>query len=204
MHVPRFVILSFALALAGLAGLAALAVIRLPPAAAPSPPPAPSAVTIGGPFALTDHTGKRVTDADFRGRYMLVFFGFVSCPDICPTSLYNATLALQQVGARAREVVPIFITVDPARDTPALLKTYLTNYHDSFVGLTGSEAEIAAAARAYKVLYGRGDDDGKGNYTMYHSAYLYLMGPDGKYLAHLRHEDPPARMAETILKHMQR
>ncbi|MCS6922259.1 MAG: SCO family protein, partial [Elioraea sp.] len=108
----------------------------------------PSGVTLGGPFSLTDETGARVTEATFRGRFMLIYFGFTYCPDVCPTELAKMAAALDLLGPEAEEVVPILISVDPERDTPAALAQYTDLFHPRLIGLTGTEAEIAAAARA--------------------------------------------------------
>ena len=141
--------------------------------------------TIGGPFALVDHTGKPRTDADFRGKLMLVYFGFTWCPDICPTDLQNIGLALDELGDAADKVQPLFITVDPARDTPEHLRDYVPMFHPRLIGLTGSAAAIHSAAAAYRVYFAqvplKGDD-----YTVDHSSFIYLMGADGKYSASSR------------------
>ncbi len=137
---------------------------------------------IGGPFHLTDQNGKPRTDADFRGQYLLVYFGYTSCPDVCPTTLQTITNAMDKLGADAAKVTPIFITVDPERDTTDVLKAYASNFHPRLVALTGSADEIAAAAKAYRIYYAK---VGEGtNYSMDHSSIVYLMGPDGKYLGH--------------------
>lgn len=195
----RFLLLNTAaIAVAGAVGFTALHFIRQPDAA-----PTVEAVKIGGPFALTDHNDKRVTDDDFRGRYRLMFFGYVYCPDACPTGLYNATQALEKLGARAKAIAPIFVTIDPERDTPAALKNYLANFHPSFTGLTGTAAEIKDVAGAFRVAYGK-EEGKKEHYLMFHSTLIYLMGPDGAYLAHFRHSESPERMAELIQKHIAR
>ena len=137
---------------------------------------------IGGPFHLTDQTGKSRTDADFRGQYLLVYFGYTNCPDVCPTTLQTITNALDKLGPEAAKVTPIFITVDPERDTADVLRAYASNFHPRLVALTGSATEIAAAAKAYRIYYAK---VGEGpNYSMDHSSIVYLMGPDGKYLGH--------------------
>ena len=110
---------------------------------------------IGGPFALIDQNGKRRTEADFRGKVLLVYFGFTYCPDVCPTDLQQIGLAVDRLGAAGDAVQPIFITVDPARDTPEHLKEYMAMFHPRFVGLTGDAAALDAAARAYRVYYAR-------------------------------------------------
>ena len=137
---------------------------------------------IGGPFHLVDQNGQPRSDADFRGQYLLVFFGYTNCPDVCPTTLQTITTAMDKLGSDAAKVTPIFITVDPDRDTADVLKAYASNFHPRLVALTGSAAEIAAAAKAYRIYYakvGEGAD-----YSMDHSSIVYLMGPDGKYLGH--------------------
>jgi cytochrome oxidase Cu insertion factor (SCO1/SenC/PrrC family) len=140
---------------------------------------------VGGPFSLTNQDGKRVTDQDFRGKYMLIFFGFTFCPDVCPGELQVMSAALDELGPEADKIQPIFITIDPARDTPEAMKIYVSNFHPRMVGLTGSEEDIAAVAKAYRVYYAKAkDSEGKPDYLMDHSTILYLMGPDGKFVKH--------------------
>lgn len=140
---------------------------------------------VGGPFTLTDETGKKVTDQDFRGRYTLVFFGFTSCPDICPASLQLISAVLGNLGAKADRITPIFISVDPERDTPEKLGQYVKSFDPRIVGLTGTPEEIAAVAKAYKVYYKKvPNPDSPANYGMDHTSILYVMGPDGSYLTH--------------------
>ena len=135
-------------------------------------------MAIGGPFHLTDDKGHDVTDADYRGRWMLVFFGYTNCPDECPLTLQKMASAL---GKLADRVAPLFITVDPARDTPSPLASYLTNFDPRIVGLTGSEAQIAAAAKAYRVYYAPAQHEQPGADLVNHSTFLYLMEPAGKF-----------------------
>jgi len=140
---------------------------------------------VGGPFSLIDHTGKRVTDKDFRGHTLIVMFGFTFCPDVCPTELQLVSAALDKLGAKANDVVPLFITVDPERDTPAQLATYVASFHPRLVGLTGTPAEIAAVAKEYRVYFKKvADPKSTAGYTMDHSALIYVMGPDGSYQTH--------------------
>ncbi len=165
--------------------------------------PATTAQTlIGGPFALTDAEGRRRTDAEYRGRHMLVFFGFTHCPDFCPTALVTISQALERLGAKAEGLAPIFITVDPERDDPAQLKNYAQNFDKRVVMLTGSAEEIAAAARAYRVYYAKRPLEKAGEYTMDHSSYIYLIGADGKYLTHFRHAVSPADLAAALAKRL--
>ena len=138
---------------------------------------------VGGPFSLTDHTGKRVTEKDFLGKYPLIFFGYTYCPDICPTELQVMSAALDQMGTRGEAIQPVFITIDPERDTPEVLKAYVENFHPRLVGLTGTAEEIAAVAKAYRAYYSKASG-AAGDYLMDHSSILYLMGPDGKFLKH--------------------
>ncbi len=149
---------------------------------------------IGGPFALTDQTGATRTDADFRGKILLVYFGFTYCPDVCPTDLQEIAAAVDRLGPAGDAVQPLFITVDPERDTPAHLKDYVALFHPRLVGLTGSAAAIKDAARAYRAYYAKVPLD-KGAYTVDHSAFIYLMGRDGHYLGFF----PPGTSAELML-----
>ena len=158
---------------------------------------------IGGPFELVGKGGKTVTDQDFRGRYMLVFFGFTHCPDICPAELQVMSTALDDLGSDADKVVPIFITLDPERDTPDAVNAYVENFGPNFVGLTGSPEAIEKAAKAYRVTYKKFQDESMGdNYSIDHSALVYLMGPDGKFVTHIPYGTPPEKMAETLRRYL--
>lgn len=152
---------------------------------------------IGGPFSLIDQTGRRVSDTDFRGHYMLVYFGYTYCPDVCPTELATISRAIDLLGTDAARVTPIFITVDPARDTPKVLAEYHQNFHPSFVMLTGSADEIAAAAKAYRVYYAKAGEDDQ-DYLMDHSSFVYLMDEDGRYVTHFAPDTTPEAMAKSI------
>jgi len=141
---------------------------------------------IGGPFHLVDQNGQARSDADFHGQYLLVFFGYTNCPDVCPTTLQTITTAMDKLGSDAAKVTPVFITVDPERDTTAVLKAYAANFTPRLVALSGNPDAIAAAAKVYRIYYkkvGEGAD-----YSMDHTALVYLMGPDGNYLAHFSNE----------------
>jgi protein SCO1/2 len=165
-------------------------------------PAQPEAVAlVGGAFTLTDAEGKRRTDAEFRGKHMLVFFGFTNCPDFCPTALVTISQALEKLGPKAEKLAPLFITVDPERDTPAQLKNYAQNFDKRIVMLTGSAEDIAGVAKAYRVYYAKRPLE-KGEYTMDHSAYIYLLGPDGKYLTHFRHGIQPDDLAKALAKQL--
>jgi protein SCO1/2 len=141
----------------------------------------PAGVSIGGPFQLIDDTEHAVTDADYRGRWMLVFFGYTNCPDECPLTLQKMASALTGLGPLADKVAPLFITVDPSRDTPTRLASYLKNFSPQIVGLTGSNEQIAAAAKAYRVYYAPGEHEASGADVVSHSTFLYLMNPAGKF-----------------------
>ena len=143
-----------------------------------------SSVPIGGPFTLTDQTGKTVTDADYKGKYLLIYFGYTYCPDVCPTELGTMARAIDLLGVQGEKVQPLFISVDPERDTVAHLKDYVALFHPRLVGLTGTPEQVRAAAKAYRVYYGKAPaKDGKPDeYLMDHSSFLYLMGPDGRFL----------------------
>ena len=184
-----------------LAGAAALIVTR-----APTGPEVATTGTalIGGPFTLVGRDGKPVTDRAFRGKYMLVFFGFTHCPDICPAELQVLSAALDELGPKANEIIPIFITLDPERDTPPVVTGYVMNFSPRFVGLTGSPEQISEAAKAYRVTYSKFQEEGAkpDDYTIDHVALVYLMGKDGKFLTHFDYGTPAAKMAETLRRYL--
>jgi protein SCO1/2 len=155
---------------------------------------------IGGPFALVDHTGTPVTDADFRGSHMLIFFGYTYCPDVCPTNLSEMARALDLLGDAASKVRPIFVTVDPERDTPEQMRMYVSHFRDDLIGLTGTPEQIAAIKEAYKVYAQKAeiDPDDPQSYLMDHTANSYLMGPDGTFEAYFPNGTTPAEMAARI------
>ena len=154
---------------------------------------------IGGDFELTSHTGATVKDADFRGKYMLIFFGFTFCPDVCPTELQIITAALEELGPDAEKIQPIFVTIDPERDTPEAMATYVGHFHPSMMGLTGTPEQIDTIAKAYRVYYKKVDDPSSAaEYPMDHSAIVYLMDPEGKFVKHFAGAVQPADMAETL------
>ena len=156
-------------------------------------------VSIGGPFTLVDQNGQEVTDEKFRGRLMLVYFGYTYCPDVCPLGLTTIAEAIDQLPAEDRDqVVPLFITVDPERDTVAVMKDYVGAFSDRLVGLTGSAAQVEAAVRAYRVYARKGESDADGTYLVDHSTFTYLMDRDGRYLAHFGHSATPEEMAKRL------
>jgi cytochrome oxidase Cu insertion factor (SCO1/SenC/PrrC family) len=154
---------------------------------------------IGGPFRLVDGDGRERSDADFRGKLMLVEFGYTFCPDVCPLGLQLFADVLDRLGPAADEIAPVFITLDPARDTPEVLKSYAQHFSPRIVPLSGSREAVDAAAKAYRVYFRLGADAATNpNYLVDHSAILYLMGRDGKFLTHFTHETPPDRVAAAI------
>jgi protein SCO1/2 len=156
---------------------------------------------VGGPFTLTDHTGKRVSDTDFRGRNMLLFFGFTYCPDVCPTALQVMAGVMDKLGAKADRIQPIFISVDPERDTPEQMAQYVASFHPKLIGLTGTKEEIEKVMKEYRV-YAQKVEDAKSTagYTMNHSTIIYLMGPDGQYRTHFTHATSVDAMYERLSK----
>jgi protein SCO1/2 len=155
--------------------------------------------TIGGPFALTDQYGKTRTPADFRGRFMLVYFGYSFCPDVCPTTLAEIGGAIDRLGSKKVRVVPVFISIDPERDTSSVLKDYLKSFGPNFVGLTGTVKSVQQAARGYHVYIKKRPLTG-GNYSMDHSGVIYLMGPDGRFVTYYEDELGPDKIAEDLRK----
>ena len=154
---------------------------------------------IGGPFSLVDGDGKTVSDVDYRGKLMLVYFGFTYCPDVCPTELQAMSQAVDLLGRDAGEVQPIFITIDPERDTPELVKAYAANF-GSMTGLTGSAEQVADAARAYRVYYRKAESAASTEYLMDHSSIIYLMGRDGRFLTHFSRGAKPEVIATALRK----
>jgi cytochrome oxidase Cu insertion factor (SCO1/SenC/PrrC family) len=153
---------------------------------------------VGGPFSLIDHTGKPRTEADFRGKLLLIYFGFTYCPDVCPTDLQAIGLALGKLGKAGDAVQPVFITLDPERDTPQLLAAYVSSFHPRLIGLSGDAASTRQAARAYKVYYAKVPAAADSSYTVDHSGYIYLMDPAGRYLGFFPPGTPPDRMTDVI------
>lgn len=158
------------------------------------------AAHIGGYFALRDLSGAMVTPHQFQGRYMLVYFGYSFCPDICPTSLENMSDAMERLGLESAKVQPIFITVDPARDTREQLEVFMKEFHPSFKALTGSQSAVNRAMKAYKVYAARADEGDGENYLVDHSSIVYFMGPEGKFVTHFTHQTPGHEMALKILE----
>lgn len=159
----------------------------------------PGTKNIGGSFQLVDQDGKPVADSDFRGKYMMVYFGYTYCPDMCPTGLQSMAHALNQLSGDADKVAAMFITVDPARDTPEKLKAYVAGFDPRILGLSGTEQQVAAAAAAYQVYYAKGEQVDEHDYVMDHSSLIYLMGPDGGFLNTFPEDVDPDTMVKAIL-----
>ncbi len=191
---PRHLVFPFVLA-------AALTAAAIAPAEAVAPE---LPIRFGGPFELVDHTGAARTDKDFRGRHLLIAFGYTSCPDVCPTTLQTIADALDAIGPLAEAVQPAFVSVDPDRDRSDDLADYVAAFHPRLVGLTGSEAQVRAAAKAYRVhrtkvvAPGTAPDD----YLVNHSSLIYLMGPDGKFVTLFTLRTDSESMAATLRKYL--
>jgi protein SCO1/2 len=156
--------------------------------------------SIGGPFTLTDQTGARVTEATYRGAPSIVFFGFTHCPDVCPTALFDMSEVLKRLPADKR-VSALFVTVDPERDTPAVLKDYLSSFDPRISGLSGTRPEIDAALKSYRV-YSKKQPQENGDYSMDHSAIVYLMDKQGRFVTALNLQSPPDAVAREIQRFM--
>ncbi len=155
-------------------------------------------VDIGGPFTLTDHNGSRITEKSFPGKFLLITFGYTFCPDICPTGLATITAALERLGKTADSIQPLFISVDPDRDTPDALATYITHFHPKMVGLTGNKDEIDAVTKTYRVLRQVVNQDDASEYLLNHTTFFYLVDPSGKIARIFRHATSVSALAEAI------
>ena len=177
--------------------LSGAAILLSPPPHGGQPVQSSGTALVGGPFSLVGADGKTVTDADFHGRYMLVFFGFTHCPDICPAELQVIAQALDKLGDKGKKVVPVFITLDPERDTPQAMADYVKSFGPNFVGLTGTPEAIAAAAKSYRVAYTKVDNkESASDYSVDHSALVYLMDPEGRYVTHFSYGTSADELAE--------
>ena len=195
-------VIAWVIMVLGLAGLAAYVGPRFLNVG----PPARTAgeALIGGDFTLTDSSGTTITNDSFAGKYRLVFFGFTHCPDICPTSLLVMQNAIDQLGEKGKDIIPIFITVDPQRDDKETIGRYVKNFGPRMVGLTGTAEQIRSVAEAYKVYYQKVEDkDSALGYTVDHSGFIYLMEPDGKYLAHFPHTISEKDLVKSLRSHLE-
>jgi protein SCO1/2 len=166
-----------------------------------SAPVAQQVAAVGGPFKLVDQDGRVVTDQDFKGRPFLVFFGFTHCPDICPTALFQVSEIMRALGRDADRTRALFITVDPERDTPKVIKDYLSSFDPHLTGLTGDPAEVAAVAKAYRVYFKKVPLD-QGGYTMDHTAIVYLMDKEGRFVSPFNLKRTTEAAAADLRKHL--
>ena len=192
---------SIAVAVVGTAGFFALG------GQAPGARDCPGGLTgadIGGPFTLTSHRGERLSDRDLAGNASLLYFGYATCPDVCPTDLADVAAAADIASEKSGlTVTPVFVTIDPKRDTPEALAEYVPYFHDTMIGLTGTQEEIAATAKAYRVYFAeRPDEDFPDGYSMDHSAFIYLLGRDADFITYFKHEDSPEYIAEGVACHL--
>ncbi len=157
---------------------------------------------VGGPFTLTDQSGRRVADTDLSGQLLLVYFGYTYCPDACPTALGIMSAAIDKLGAEGDRVTPVLITLDPARDTQEVLADFAASFHPRLLALRGTDTEIAAAAKAYRVYFAKAEGGDGENYLVDHTTLIYLMGPDGAYLAHFGIEATPDDLVAELGKHL--
>ncbi len=197
MNRRSLAILAFGLALAGCQSPASST-----PSSAEAPPLAGAA--IGGPFALTDAKGRTVTDRSFAGQWRIMYFGYSFCPDVCPTDAQAIGAGLRRFAERdpyrAARVVPIFVTIDPARDTPAVLGRFVAAFHPRMVGLTGSADAVARAEKAFAVYAKRGETTAGGGYMVDHSRQAYLMDPDNKPVALIPADEGPTAVADALAR----
>jgi protein SCO1/2 len=154
---------------------------------------------IGGPFEMTNHLGETVTQETFKGRHMLVYFGYTFCPDVCPTELQSMTVALNDMGSKADAITPVFVTIDPERDDVAAVREYVGFFHPRLIGLTGTPAQVKTITDAFRVYYARARDTGEtSDYLMDHSSIIFLMDEEGHYVTHIRTGTSPEAMARQL------
>lgn len=161
--------------------------------------------SVGGPFQLVTHDGNTVTDKDFAGKFMLIYFGYTWCPDVCPLALQFMDDAMTRLGPDAAAIQPIFITIDPERDTPEVMKSYIASFHPDLIGLTGTPEQIAAAAEAYKMYYRKTeplDENNPDSYGLDHMNIFYLIGPGGAYVSHFMSPTSPKDVAAKIATYL--
>ena len=177
-----------------------------PDAAAPEEAALDLDAPVGGPFTLVGVDGRPVSDTEFRGRYMLIVFGYTFCPDVCPTSLLAVGRALDELDATrpelSQEIVPLFVTLDPERDTPEQMGRYLGNFDSRIVGLSGDPGAIERMATAYGVRFEKVEDESVSGYLLDHTTNIMFMGPDGAYLTHFSPLTPPPMLAQAIARYM--
>ena len=156
---------------------------------------------VGGPFTLTDQTGRKRSDGEFRGKLMVVYFGYTSCPDVCPADLMAISQALDALGPAAQDIQPVFITIDPERDSK-VMADYVAAFHPGFIGLTGSPEQVRKVADAYKAYYAKVPDERGAGYSIGHAGVIYLMGRAGEYLGFMPPQTSPERLTEVLRKYL--
>lgn len=171
-------------------------VIALPVRAEFNPP----AINYGGAFELLDHHGNPVSNSDFLGQYLLVYFGYTNCPDVCPTGLLTISSAIRELGNAGAQITPLFVTVDPHRDTPNKLASYVAAFHPRMVGLSGDDQQTRQIAQAYHVMYSVRQVEGR--YLVGHTGNIYLMGPEGQFLDRFRHDISVAQLHRQLQQHL--
>ncbi|MCW9045212.1 MAG: SCO family protein [Alphaproteobacteria bacterium] len=158
-------------------------------------------VKIGGPFTLVDHTGKKVTEVNYTGAYKLIFFGYTFCPDVCPTAMQTVSDVLETMGSKGEKLQPLFISIDPDRDTPEILASFLENFHPKIIGLTGSQEQIRNVSKSYRAYFAKvqeQNEESDDTYLMDHSSSIYLMGPDGEFIKIFSHGAPAQKLANEL------
>ena len=192
----RQLVLPLLVFLIGLAALGVAAVLTLAPSSREA-----TTASVGGSFSLVDQGGRAVTDRDFQGNPHLVFFGFTHCPDVCPTKLFEISETLRATRNKGRDLRALFITVDPERDTPEVLKNYLSSFDERIVGLTGDRMAVEAAVKAFRA-YARKVPLKDGDYTLEHTALVYLMDKDGRFVGAFNLDRPPAQAAQDLIRRL--
>jgi cytochrome oxidase Cu insertion factor (SCO1/SenC/PrrC family) len=193
----KLIVAAFLLLLAILLGALALMVAK--PAATGTGAP-----LIGGPFTMLNEKGETVTDKTFAGTYMLMFFGFTKCGDVCPAELQIMASALTEMGAQAEKITPLFVSIDPERDTPHIMADYVKNFHPRLQGLTGSVEQVAQFAKLYHIFYQKVPNPKNAqDYEMDHSSIMYLMGPDGKFIKHFPYTTDAKGLAQQLAAALQ-
>ncbi|WGS21085.1 MULTISPECIES: SCO family protein [unclassified Bradyrhizobium] len=194
---PRLLLLALVLAAVGaLTTVGALLVAPPPPKSITS-----GTAAIGGPFTLVSTDGKSVSDQSYRGKWLLIFFGYTFCPDACPTALTNISAALEKLGPDAGKLQPLFVTVDPQRDTPQVMAEYLKSFDPRIVGLSGTQAQIDSVLKEYRIYVARQKSEAEdGNYLVSHSAYVYLMNPQGRFVDVAQGSESGEEIAEWLRK----
>ena len=161
--------------------------------------PGSGSALVGGPFTMVNHKGETVTEKSFAGKPMLLFFGFTFCPDVCPTELQVMAAALDELGAAGADIQPVFVSIDPERDTPDVMAAYVGNFGERFTGLTGTPQQVSDMAKAYRVFYQKQDNKADpASYLMDHSSITYLMGADGKFLKHFTYSTDAKALAQGL------